>query len=214
MTGGTTGGVQGIGGMMGGMAGAQGMQSMMTADYILVTDVYSNFDHIESVIKQLDVRVSQINIAVKFIETKLNVNEKLGIDWTFRSEMIGPVPDPSSTVTDFGDFKLFDTKNLSLYSFSLPMFESVLELLATDSETRLLQEPQITTKNNTVANFKVGTKYPVLVTQTTQISQTTTYEEKEINIILNVQPRINEDQFISMDISTTVQALVGFSGTK
>jgi len=208
----TTGGMQGMGGMAGGMAGAQGMQSMMTADYILVTDVYSNFDHIESIIKQLDVRVSQINIAVKFIETKLNVNEKLGIDWTFRSEMIGPVPDPSSTVTDFGDFKLFDTKNLSLYSFSLPMFESVLELLATDSETRLLQEPQITTKNNTVANFKVGTKYPVLVTQTTQISQTTTYEEKEINIILNVQPRINEDQFISMDISTTVQALVGFSG--
>ena len=87
-----------------------------------------------------------------------------------------------------------------------------MELLATDTETRLLQEPQITTKNNTVANFKVGTKYPVLVTQTTQISQTTTYEEKEINIILTVQPRINEDQFISMDISTTVQALVGFSG--
>ncbi len=212
--GGMTGGAQGMGGMTGGMAGGmQGMQSMMTSDYILVTDVYSNFDHIESVIKQLDVKVQQINISVKFIETKLNVNERLGIDWTFRTEMIGPVPDPGTTVTDFGDFKLFDTNNLSLYSFSLPMFESVLDLLATDSETRLLQEPQLTTKNNTVANFKVGTKYPVLVTQTTQISQTTTYEEKEINIILNVQPRINEDQFISMDISTTVQALVGFSGS-
>lgn len=204
--GGTQGGMGGI------MVGSQGMQSMMTADFILVTDVYSNFDHIESIIKQLDVKVAQINISVKFIETKLNLNERLGIDWTLRAEMIGPVPDTKATIVDFEDFKLFDSHSLSLYSFSLPMFESVLEMLASDSETRLLQEPQITTKNNTVATFKVGTTYPVLITQTTQISQTTSFQDKEINIILKVQPRINEDRYISMDISTTVQALVGFSG--
>ena len=204
--GGTQGGMGGI------MVGSQGMQSMMTADFILVTDVYSNFDHIESIIKQLDVKVAQINISVKFIETKLNVNERLGIDWTLRAEMIGPVPDTKATIVDFEDFKLFDSHSLSLYSFSLPMFESVLEMLASDSETRLLQEPQITTKNNTVATFKVGTTYPVLITQTTQISQTTSFQDKEINIILKVQPRINEDRYISMDISTTVQALVGFTG--
>lgn len=85
-------------------------------------------------------------------------------------------------------------------------------MLASDSETRLIQEPQITTKNNTLATFKVGTTYPVLVTQTTQVSQTTSYIDKEINIILKVQPRINNDKYISMDISTIVQALVGFSG--
>ena len=87
-----------------------------------------------------------------------------------------------------------------------------MELLASDSETRLIQEPQITTKNNTLATFKVGTTYPVLVTQTTNIAQTTSFEDKEINIILKVQPRINEDEFISMGISTSVQALVGFTG--
>ncbi len=210
------GGMQSGGGMQGGMGGtmggSQGMQSMMTADYILVTDVYSNFDHIESIIKQLDVKVAQINISVKFIETKLNVNERLGIDWTLRAEVFGPVPDTKATIVDFEDFKLFDSNSLSLYSFSLPAFESVLEMLASDSETRLLQEPQITTKNNTVAIFKVGTTYPVLITQTTQISQTTSFQDKEINIILRVQPRINEDQYISLDISTTVQALIGFTG--
>ena len=209
MQGGMGGTQSGMGGMQGGMGGSQ---SMMTADYILVTDVYSNFDHIESIISQLDVKVAQINISVKFIETKLNVNERLGIDWTLRSEMIGPVPDPEATIVDFENFRLFDSNSLSLYSFSLPAFESVLELLASDSETRLIQEPQITTKNNTVATFKVGTTYPVLTTQTTEISQTTSFQDKEINIILNVQPRINEGQYISMDISTTVQALIGFAG--
>ena len=76
----------------------------------------------------------------------------------------------------------------------------------------LLQEPQITTKDNTTATFKVGTRYPATVTQTTEIAQTTSFEDREINIILRVQPRINENKFISMDISSTVQALVGFSG--
>ncbi len=197
------------GGAMGGM---QGMTSMMTADHILVTDVYSNFDRIDYIVKSLDIRVPQINISVKFVETKLDVNERLGIDWTLRSEMIGPVPDAKASLIDFENFKIFDANSLSLYSFSLPVFESVLELLASDSETRLIQEPQITTKNNTLATFKVGTTYPVMVTQTTNIAQTTSFEDKEINIVLNVQPRINEDQFISMDISTSVQALVGFTG--
>ncbi|MEE8340690.1 MAG: type II and III secretion system protein [Candidatus Neomarinimicrobiota bacterium] len=199
-------------GMGGAMGGAQGMQSMMTADYILVTDVYANFDHIESIIRQLDIKVQQINISVKFVETKLNVNERLGIDWTLRSEMIGPVPEPDASIVDFEEFKLFDSNSLNLYAFSLPAFESVLEMLASDNETRLIQEPQITTKNNTVATFKVGTTYPVLTTSTTDIAQTTSFEDKEINIILKVQPRINEEQYISLDISTTVQALVGFSG--
>ena len=212
---GSQGGMTGASGAMTGsqgMQGMQGMQSMMTADYILVTDVYSNFDHIESIIKQLDVKVRQINISVKFIETKLNANERLGIDWSLRAEMIGPVPEPNATIVDFENFKLFDTNSLSLYSFTLPAFESVLEMLASDGETRLIQEPQITTKDNTVATFKVGTTYPTVVTQTTQISQTISYEDKEINIILKVQPRINKDQYISMDITTTVQALVGFTG--
>ena len=200
------------GGAMGAMGGMQGSTSMMTADHVLVTDVYSNFDRIEYIIESLDIRVPQINISVKFVETKLDVNERLGIDWTLRSEMIGPVPDAEASVIDFENFKLFDANSLSLYSFSLPVFESVLELLASDSETRLIQEPQITTKNNTMATFKVGTTYPVLITQTTNIAQTTSFEDKEINIILNVQPRINEDEFISMAISTSVQALVGFTG--
>ena len=202
------------GGMSGGgMTGGMGVNlSMMTADHILVTDIYSNFGLIDQIIEDLDIRVPQINISVKFIETKLNVNERLGIDWTLRSEMIGPVPNEGSTPIDFENFKLYDSNNLSLFSFSLPVFESLLEMLSSDSETKLIQEPQITTKNNTTATFKVGTKYPVIVTQTTEISQTTSSEDKEISIILNVQPRINDDKFISMDLTAMVQALVGFAG--
>jgi len=217
--GGQTGGMTGSNPMSGNQTGnnqsgmgGQNMQSMMTADYLLVTDVYSNFDHIENIIKQLDIKVSQVNISVKFIETKLDVNEKLGIDWNFRAEAMGPVSDVDAELVDFGDFKLFDTSSLSLYSITLPAFESVLEMLASDGETRLMQEPQLTTKNNTIATFKVGTTYPTLVTQTTEIAQTTSYTDKEINIILNVQPRINDEEYVSMDISTTVQALVGYTG--
>lgn len=215
-TGAMTGG-SAVGNSMGGTGNQQGMmgqnqESMMTADHLLVTDVYSNFENIEVMIEALDVRVPQINIAVKFIETKLDVEEKLGIDWSFRAEGFGPVPDTDAELIDFGDFQLFDTDNLSLYSINLPAFENVLELLASDGETRLMQEPQLTTKNNTVATFKVGTTYPTLVTSTTDIAQTTSYEDKEINIVLNVQPRVNENEYISMDISATVQALVGYTG--
>jgi general secretion pathway protein D len=65
-----------------------------------------------------------------------------------------------------------------------------------------------------MATVTVGTTFPILVPQITEVLGTIPFqfEEEEIKITLNVQPRISEEKFITMALEATVQALVGMAG--
>lgn len=204
-----------MGGFGGGAAGAG---SSGTGNYVLVTDVYPNFTAIEDMIKKLDIPVKQVNISVKFIETKLAVDERMGINWKLRADLSGPYQGTGTDTTtglnlanilEFGKWN-----DMKFTTLSIPAFYGLLEILSTDGDTKLIQEPQVTTKNNTTAFVNVGTTYPILVPQSAEglIGQTNTFEDQQINISLNVKPRINNDQFISLSINATVQAIVGMAG--
>ncbi|NQU67486.1 MAG: hypothetical protein HQ510_06040 [Candidatus Marinimicrobia bacterium] len=191
----------------GGSGGTASGGSTGTGEYILVTDVYPNFSAIEDMIDQLDIPVKQVNISVKFIETKLSVDEKMGINWKLRTEVTGPLQSSSTGTADSVSalnlanvLALGKWNNMKFTTLSIPAFYGLLEILSTDGDTKLIQEPQVTTKNNTTAFVNVGTTYPILVPQASEglISQTNTFEDTEINISLNVKPRINNDQFISL----------------
>ncbi|MFQ6606615.1 MAG: secretin and TonB N-terminal domain-containing protein [Fidelibacterota bacterium] len=233
LTGGTTGGGGGAaGGLLGGLTGAGagggaaattgggvtggggGLAGGGTMSHLLVTDTHSNFNRIEEVIHQLDQQIPQINIAVKFIETKLSVDERLGINWNMRASLSGPTApsgtDVSPTTVELG----WLNKDLRLATLSIPAFNSILEILSSDNDSRIVQEPQVSTLDNTLATVTTGTSYPILVPQpvTATGQQTATFQEEQINVTLNVLPRINEDTYISMNINAVVQALIGFAG--
>ncbi len=238
-------GLSGVaGGLGGGIGGVGGGSGVSTGEYVLITEVYSNFPKIEKIIEELDVPIPQVNISVKFIETKLAVDERLGINWKMRSDISGPYTQAAETATiptgpaaagaeiapitetAQTEINLSDVLNVGKYgdlkfaTLSVPMFYGLLEILSTDGDTRLIQEPQVTTKNNTLATVTVGTTFPVLVPQTGATAtegtiigtQTYTFEEQQVNISLNVKPRINADKYISMSINATVQAIVGMAG--
>ena len=87
--------------------------------------------------------------------------------------------------------------------------------MAKDGSTKLLQEPQITTTNNSPANIVVGTTIPVLVPQgegSVFGTNPYTYENQHINVSLDVLPRVNKDKIISMKIDAIVQDIIGFIG--
>ena len=205
--GGIGGGIGGIGGGIGGGVGGGG-----AFDHILVTDTHYNFDRIEEVIFKLDKRIPQINIAVKFIETKLGVDERMGIDWNLRAKLSGPTFE--TAIDSLLGIGLGRWNSLRIATLSLPLFTTIINILSTDTDTRLIQEPQVTTFDNTLATLTVGTTIPVTVpiAEGGLVAQQLTYEDQEINVTLSVLPRINEGRFISMTVTAIVQSLVGFTG--
>ena len=214
--GGATGGGAG-GGATGG--GAGGASSGPAYDHIDITDISQNFDRIEAIIKELDKRIPQINIAVKFIETKLTTEERLGINWDLRASLTGPSIQEDANVVEslieIGTTVLSGGNQLRLATLSIPVFSALMEAMGSDDDTRLLQEPQVTTFENTTAEIGIGTSYPVLIPgsdATAFGAETYQFEDIEINVSLSVTPRINEDIYVSLNLTATVQALVGFAG--
>ena len=180
-------------------------------DKLMVTDIEANLPAVEQLINSLDQKTQQIHISVKFIETTLSADEHLGINWGLRAELLGPtVPDTSGLFVNIGRWN-----ELSMAQLSLPVFTSILQLLTTDNETRLLQEPQVTTFNNSPANINVGTSIPVLVPQAEGGVfgvNPYTFEAQNVDISLQVTPRINAEGLISMAIDAQIQAIIGYVG--
>ncbi len=191
--------------------GSQSNQSIQTMDHLLVTDYYSNFDEIEKVINTLDQQVPQVNISVKFVETKLTTDERMGIDWTMRTTLNAPSFGGSGedNILNIGNWEA-----MRIATLTMPVFSALLEMLSSDGNTKLLQEPQVTVKDNIMADLTVGTKIPILVPQGEGGlvgTQPYRFQDEEININLNVLPRINEGKYISMDVQAVVNALVGYT---
>ena len=180
-------------------------------DRLMVSDTRQNFSAIEDFIQKLDTKSQQIHISVKFIETTLSADEHLGINWGLRADLVGPTfPDSAGLVLDVGHWN-----ELSMAQLTLPVFTSVLQLLTTDNETRLLQEPQVTTFNNSPATINVGTSIPILVPQPEGGIlgvNPYTFESQDVNISLEVTPRINAEGLISMAINAQIQAIIGYVG--
>ena len=178
-------------------------------DLIMVTDIPGNFETIEKIIRTLDKENPQINISVKFIETTLKKDETLGINWAVRVD--------TSLALGLGQLINNSGKEVSLATLAPSTVSALLQVLASDAETRLLQEPQVTTFNNSPATITVGTTIPVLVPQAEGSmfgSQPYTYQNQDVNVNLTVLPRINEGDLITMSISASVQAITGYVGAE
>ena len=210
--GGVGGGVGGVGGGVGGVGG--GGFGTPAMDHIIVTDTHYNFNRIEDLINKLDKPIPQINIAVKFIETTLTVDEQLGINWDMRATLSGPVPKTGTSITEGINIGLIG-KDLRIATLSIQTFKALLTILSTDNNTRIVQEPQTTTLDNTLATLTSGTTYPILVPGSEGGAFGTapvTFEDVEVNVTLKILPRINEGKFITMNIQAEVDAVVGFAG--
>ncbi len=185
-------------------------------DIVMVTDIPSNFALIDRVVNTIDQEGAQINISVKFIETTLKRGESIGIDWNLRQSLQFP-GEKEGVISDnvnLGEIAIgMDT--MSFATLTAPVVKTMLALLANDDDTKLLQEPQITTMNNSPANIIVGTTIPILVPQgegSVFGTNPYTYEDQDVNISLDVLPRLNAHNAISLAINASVQSIIGYVG--
>ena len=178
-------------------------------DLIMVTDVPTNFELIERIIRTLDQENAQINISIKFIETTLKQDEAMGINWSLRAD--------TSLSFGIGEITSHSGSKVNLATLTPMTFAAMLQILSEDAGTTLLQEPQVTTFNNSPATISVGTTIPVLVPQAegSMFGATPyTYQDQNVSVSLSVLPRINENELISMNINAAVQAITGYVGAE
>ncbi|UCC44556.1 MAG: hypothetical protein JSU65_01115 [Candidatus Zixiibacteriota bacterium] len=190
---------------------------------ILITDYPANIDRLIDILSQLDIRERSILIEARIIETKLDDDLRLGLNWPSSITAKGSgVSDGTSTsfVSTASNRALVagDLNNGRWVwgKLSIGELQVVLDLLEQTGNSRLVSDPRITTIENHEAEFKFQTVIPIQTvsrfTEGASTSDIVTFEDEEIGISLRVTPRINGDGNITLDVHPTVEDIIGFSG--
>ena len=198
------------------MAGQTGPPNMA-----IVSDVQENIPRVLSMVKQLDKPIKNINIAVKFIETQLDTSKSYGVDWTNSPVQLGGSPN------DTVNFPI-NLNNVTIATLNPSQLTSALKVMQARGRSKLLSRPQVTTLDNHQATTEVSTTVYIEglnsggnnansnaqgnavtgISGLGLIGAANTVQEKDIGIKLQVTPRINENNIITLLVDATVEALL------
>ncbi len=182
---------------------------------LLISDTPSSLAKLMPLVDTLDTQTPQVMIEAKFVETTKNPQKDLGINWknTVLNHPVsfGGPPAPGATAQTPGDFQF--SKNLRNPAGSwIPtsalldagQANAVLSFLNQDTDTELLANPRIVTTDNQKASIAIAEQYPIpqfAFSEQTGTFQISGFEYKDIGIILNVVPRINQNEYVTLEVT-------------
>ena len=110
---------------------------------------------------------------------------------------------------------------ITIGGVTFPTIGAVLQAIQNDSDVSILSNPQITTLDNEEAEINVGRNVPYVTRQDTSSSITqaagginfSTFEYKDVGVILNITPHINEENFVRLKLNQKVSSVVAGSPT-
>jgi len=187
---------------------------------------------LESVVKQLDQRRSQVLIQAAILEISGDNVDALGVQWAAGDPSKGvgivnftnvgasltsiaavaaqdnPTSLPSLTGASFG-FGKTETNSKGDRSF----YGALIQAIKTMSNANLLSTPSIMTIDNQEAKIVVGQNVPFITGQSTNSSSGTsnpftTIERQDVGITLKVKPHIGEGGTVKLEVEQEVSSVV------
>jgi len=106
---------------------------------------------------------------------------------------------------------------ITIGGVTFPSIGAVVQAYKTDTDVSILSTPQIMTLDNEEAEINVGSNVPYITQQQQSTTSTlvgyNTYEYKDVGVILNITPHINEENFIRLKISQQVTKVTSASNS-
>ena len=192
---------------------------------LIVRDAQSTLDLMDGVVRTLDAVTPQVLIEAKVVETNLSNTDKLGIDWTVKGTASGAsrrtsFPFKADESNKFLPTPVFSDPASASFSYgtlSASALSAVLEMLHSRTDTNILSNPKIVTLDNQMAKIVVGSQYPFpkyTYNQEMAKMQVSGWDYKDIGIIFEVTPHVNNNNLVTLDLHPVITAIVtGAEGT-
>ncbi len=207
-------------------ASASGSSTESGSNQLVVFEYPSIHLLIEQLIETIDIKLRQISIEAKIIETNLQNEENLGINWPKSiSTSLSGVSTPGSggtseeSSTETGEMSgvmPLETGNWQLGYLSVAQMDVVLNFLQQRNNAKLLSNPRLTTLENEKAIIDIQTVIPIQTinrfSEGAVVQDIVTFQDEEIGISLEVTPRINDDSTITLTVHPIVEEIIGYSG--
>tara|TARA_Y100001936_G_scaffold250142_1_gene302190 strand:+ start:85 stop:1428 length:1344 start_codon:yes stop_codon:yes gene_type:complete len=202
------------------------------SNVIIISDVQERIPNILSMVEELDKPIANINISCRFIESGVDSAKGAGIDWSRNTPIfLGGSNDTSGTLWPF------NLNDMTIATLNPFQFGQAWRLMQARGESKILASPQLTTLDNHAASTQITTTiyiegsvsnmgrsgsqnniqtggggatntnnqyggYNNMNANTRQIT------EKDVGIDLQVTPRINDENRITLLVNATVEALL------
>ena len=202
------------------------------SNIIIISDVQENIPSVMAMVEELDKPIANINISVRFIESGVDSAQGSGIDWSRNTPIVlGNLPDTT------GSLLPFKLSNMTVATLNPLQFGQAWKLMQARGQSKILASPQLTTLDNHSAETQITTTIYIegsvsnmnrsnsfnnqnqnqvassgggatnsnLNNQNFNTRQIT---EKDVGIDLQVTPRINDENRITLMVNASVEALL------
>ncbi|MBF0522521.1 MAG: hypothetical protein HQL24_05625 [Candidatus Omnitrophica bacterium] len=173
---------------------------------IMVTDYPEKLEEISRLVAAFDERTQQVLIDAQIIELNPSNKLEMGVDWDFfiKKHL------HASTFLPIGDASRMFLGTANVSPQQPGEFKSILDVLRTVGDAKILSSPRIMTLNNQEAKILVGTK-DAYITSTTTVTQQNPITTQSVNFVdvgikLYVTPTINADKFVTMKIRPEISS--------
>ena len=191
---------------------------------LIITAEEKYHQAVVTMLVELDKRSPQILLEAKVVEITLDQNSRMGLQW---QQLLNVLPmaaltfsDPStfavgSSVIDNAqnvlsgspggiNYALLDPKNYSM----------MVNLLASDTDARVLASPHLMASNNMEANLRIGDEIPVLkeTRMDTNNQPIETYDREKVGLEVKLKPTIASNRDVTLDLEISNSNVIAGAG--
>lgn len=182
---------------------------------LVITDLPHQMENIMTLLRAFDRKTREVFIEAKIVQVTLTDAYKWGVDWSRLMNDVGatrglditPEVEMPLSLSTFGKLSVSRTQGEDTLS-------TILEILSTIGDTKILSNPHIATEEGKEASINVITSQPYSQSTTTTTDAATTQSTEftfvEVGVKLNVIPRINAEGYLSIVIKPEVSSITSF----
>ncbi|HET6488842.1 MAG TPA: type II secretion system secretin GspD [Syntrophales bacterium] len=209
---------------------------------LIITANKEDWRILEEVIRKVDVARAMVYIEALIMEVDVTKNFQLGVEWRTVSDLgslsgfdtgravayggsggggIGGsyqlFPGTSTAPSFPGGFSLGVLgAGITIGGVTFPNIGAVINTVQQDASVHILSNPQLLTSDNEEATISVGKNIPYITRA--ERSQTnvdyTTYEYRDVGVILTITPSINTERFVRLKVNQEVSTIVQEESTQ
>jgi len=170
-----------------------------TNNSLMIMATQAVYQQISRALKQIDIPPMQVLVEASIVEIKLSKNLEYGLQWYFKNGLKGSGSLDADNIAGIAS-------SMAGFSYSIAnasqRIVGMLNLLAKNSQLKVISSPSILVLNNQEAEIRVGDQQPIFVGSTTTSGglRTDSIQYKDTGVSLKVTPRVNSSGMITMSL--------------
>ena len=201
---------------------------------LLVMATAADMPAVLNLIKRVDIQLSQVVIETVMVEVSFSDGDESGVDWVQRALNVvnerggeakwtfaasggggSGTPIPANTLTGVSSFSGTSGINgwFTIHNLNLDL---VVKFIQTDSQSRLMDSPRITTMDNKEAVLESTQRIYWSEGSTRSYSSSSDYytdniKNEDVGIKITLTPRINNKGYVILTVEEEQQAVNGYT---